>query len=324
MNPDSTISAIRPSMIALVSTTMCGSPRRGVAPLGGRRPADEPDRLGRQQQVLAAWRPSGPPSRARGTATRRAAATSRRVAASATAAGRAGGPSAGRAAGRRRPSRTRRSTAPGRARIEPARGHDREVRQDREADDEPGDDPGDQSRRRRRSRRSRRTSRPAGRGEGEPDEAAERGAEQADIADQRVARRPPARRSPARERSGAAVSLASRRVRSPRAGALRRAPPRSRREASDAADGPRPSTIGRAASPAPRRGTIARANPSRAASRSRRSRPAHRPQLAQQADLADRDRPGGTGRSRSDDARASASGRSSAGSSTVRPPARLT
>ena len=45
-----------------------------------------------------------------------------------------------------------------------------------------------------------------------------------------------------------------------------------------------------------------------------RARP--RPQLAEQADLADRDGPGATGRSRRDEARASASGRSRPGSST--------
>ena len=48
-----------------------------------------------------------------------------------------------------------------------------------------------------------------------------------------------------------------------------------------------------------------------------------RAQLAEQADLAESDGPGRTGRSRSEDASAIANGRSSAGSSTRSPPARL-
>ena len=51
MKPDSAISAIRPSMIALVSTTMWGSPGR-PASSSGLRPPEEPERLGGRRQVL--------------------------------------------------------------------------------------------------------------------------------------------------------------------------------------------------------------------------------------------------------------------------------
>ena len=62
-------------------------------------------------------------------------------------------------------------------------------------------------------------------------------------------------------------------------------------------------------------------SPRRAASRSRRSRPGHASQLARAGRPRRRPRScGRTGRSRSDDASAIASGRSSAGSSTERPP----
>ena len=53
MNPDSTISAIRPSMIALVSTTMCGSPVAAAVRPSVVRPADEADRLGGDEQVAS-------------------------------------------------------------------------------------------------------------------------------------------------------------------------------------------------------------------------------------------------------------------------------
>ena len=72
--------------------------------------------------------------------------------------------------------------------------------------------------------------------------------------------------------------------------------------------------------PAERRPRPARLAPARARSARAEAQPgrlaqpaleaADRPQLAEQADLADRDRPGPTGRSRSDEARARASGRS--------------
>ena len=100
MNPDSTISAIRPSMIALVSTTMCGSPRRAasgsLAP--GRR--TRPDGLGRERSGRPAWRPSARACRGPGRARRRAAATCRTAAGLRQREGRGAGPSAGRRSGR--------------------------------------------------------------------------------------------------------------------------------------------------------------------------------------------------------------------------------
>ena len=53
MNPDSTISAIRPSMIALVSTTIRGSPRDRPAPRSACRRPEDADGLCRDQEVLA-------------------------------------------------------------------------------------------------------------------------------------------------------------------------------------------------------------------------------------------------------------------------------
>ena len=111
MNPDSTISAIRPSMIALVSTTMCGSPVGGSsAPRpGGRRMS--PIGLGGDQQVVSLGdrQPEHPEPEEERDAERQPRPERRR--ASAPAAGRAAGPSAGRAAARRPRSRTRRSRA---------------------------------------------------------------------------------------------------------------------------------------------------------------------------------------------------------------------
>ena len=52
MKPDSTMSAIRPSMIALVSTTMRGSPAPASRPRS-RAGAGPADRLGRDDQVVA-------------------------------------------------------------------------------------------------------------------------------------------------------------------------------------------------------------------------------------------------------------------------------
>ena len=72
-----------------------------------------------------------------------------------------------------------------------------------------------------------------------------------------------------------------------------------------------------------RRGTIARAKPSRAASRSRRARPSIGRSSPVRPISPHSTVPGAIGRSRSDDASASASGRSIAGSSTVRPPTML-
>ena len=100
------------------------------------------------------------------------------------------------------------------------------------------------------------------------------------------------------------VSLASRAIPSPRAGRRRRrldAAVRSLRRPPSAASiasrrlptaTSRMPGIAGAHRAAGARGTIARSNPSRAASRSRRSSPATGAQLAEQADLADRDRPG--------------------------------
>ena len=109
----------------------------------------------------------------------------------------------------------------------------------------------------------------------------------------RSARRPGSRRP---ER---AVSLAS--PRRPRHGAPPvGAPPDGIAQVRDATmRGPRPG-----GAPRPGRGTIARANPSLAASRRRRSRPER--ELAEQAHLADHDRAGLIGRSRNEDASARA------------------
>ena len=179
MNPDSTISAIRPSMIAQVSTTMRGSPARRPRRLrAGLR--NDADRLGRDQQVLAlgdrqaehpeteeqrdAQRQPGPD----GGAERRQRQAEQEPHEQAEQQPDDGRDELG---GRR---------APGRARSARRR-HDRQVRQDREADDDPGDDQPRAG--------SRRTRRPANRPLGpppratEPDEAAERDAEQTDVAD---------------------------------------------------------------------------------------------------------------------------------------------
>ena len=160
---------------------------------------------------------------------------------------------------------------------QPAGRDDREVRQDREADDEPGDDPGGEqpAARVRLPRRGR-----ADRGQGEPDEAAEGGAEEADVADHVVPRVVPSRR-----RRGAVARRSTpqppepsiaRRCPPPRgadrSGRRSTAPPRSPRGGRDGDDleaGDRRERRRRA----PGRGTIARPNPSRAASRSRRSSP---------------------------------------------------
>ena len=112
MKPDSAMSAIRPSMIALVSTTMCGSPRGGAAVLGaGRRTM--PDRLGGEQQILAFGdgQPDHPQPEEERDPERQPGPRGLRQAA--TAASPAGGPSAGPAAGRRPRSRTPRSRAAG-------------------------------------------------------------------------------------------------------------------------------------------------------------------------------------------------------------------
>ena len=66
---------------------------------------------------------------------------------------------------------------------EPLGGHDRQVRQDREPDDHPGDDPGGQKGARVVAAREQAV---AGGGQGQSDGASERGAKDADVADQAV------------------------------------------------------------------------------------------------------------------------------------------
>ena len=71
MKPDSTISAMRPSMIALVSTTMCGSPRRPRAALApGRRTRPTASAAMTRSWRLATVRPSIPSPRKMETAER--------------------------------------------------------------------------------------------------------------------------------------------------------------------------------------------------------------------------------------------------------------
>ena len=187
MNPDSTISAIRPSMIALVSTTMCGSPAASSVSSAGARPADEADRLGGEQQVLALGDGQAEHPEPEEQRHARAAATSRAAPRTPTAADRAAGPSAARAAARRRPSRTRRSTARWTARKSHVAGTT--VRYGRIAKPTTSQaaiqaisqmpplgvtstPPAGVT-----------TSSPAGLASAEPDQAAERDAEQADVAD---------------------------------------------------------------------------------------------------------------------------------------------
>ena len=114
MNPDSTISAIRPSMSTLVSTTIVRVALGLLVasrPAGGSGPRPRPRRSGR-----TAWRRSGPSCRGPGTARSRAAARCPAGPRSGPAGGRAAGPAAGRRTGRGSRPRTRRSTAPGPAR----------------------------------------------------------------------------------------------------------------------------------------------------------------------------------------------------------------
>ena len=138
--PDSAMSAIRPSMIALVSTRIRGPvdpSELGHRSDGGcralrRRPADR-----------GAWRPSARPSPGPGRRDTRAAPTVPIGAGSADT----GSPSS-------RPSTRPRnspmiavtnsaSTAAGTARSDGERRNDRQVRQQREPEDRPGDDPAD-------------------------------------------------------------------------------------------------------------------------------------------------------------------------------------
>ena len=72
-SPDSTMSAMRPSMIALVSTTMCGVARPATAGFAGSAPAAARRAPRRPRGGPGAWRRSGPPCPGRGRARRRAA-----------------------------------------------------------------------------------------------------------------------------------------------------------------------------------------------------------------------------------------------------------
>ena len=78
---------------------------------------------------------------------------------------------------------------------EPERGDDRQVRQDGEPDDDPGDDPGGQERAGVRAVREERLAVDLDARQREADQTAERGAKDADVADQRIPRRFPTSRA---------------------------------------------------------------------------------------------------------------------------------
>ena len=167
-------------MIALVSTTIRGSPLRASsrAPIAA---LEEADGLAPRRSGRAASRRSARASRARGRARRRAAATSPH------GAGRfdSGKPSSRPIS---RPS-SRPMTAVTNSAVERSStreishvgGHERQVRQDREADHDPGDDPRGQQEAGVAGVPEQAATRV---GEDEPDEAAERGTQETDIADQ--------------------------------------------------------------------------------------------------------------------------------------------
>jgi len=190
MNPDSTISAIRPSMMALVSTTIRGSPRDVPVPrsaTGGRKIPTASAAISRSLR-LATVRPSMPSPRKIETPERQEL------------------PPRIRQSGKRKPEQQphqqtqqqpddRRDELGGGQLLdladEPLGRHDREVRQDREPDDHPGHDPGDQVGARVVMAREQPS---AGGGQGQPDGATEGPPKNADVADQagslRQSRRP--------------------------------------------------------------------------------------------------------------------------------------
>ena len=266
MKPDSTISAIRPSMIALVSTTMCGSPTR--RPLAGSlvRAPDEPDRLGGQEQVGAlGHRQAEHPEPEQQRDPQRQPGPQRRV-----------------EVGERQPEEQAhqqpdqqaddgRHELGGRQVLdlaqEPARRDDGQVRQDREADHDPGEDPRRQEGAAVWHVAEQLAAFELDGGERETNEATESGPKDADVADQRslvgsgrsrVARSAPADGQPsiagtasprAGGRSARAASIASRRVAtwvtsSPSIGARVRA---ARRTRHDRPPEPEPSRLAQAA-----------------------------------------------------------------------------
>ena len=317
MKPDSTISAMRPSMIALVSTTMCGSPRPAPSPLGV-RPADEPDGLGGDQQVLPLG--DGQSEHAEAEEERHAERQPRPP--------RLGEADSGKPSRRpmSRPSR-RPMTAVTNSAVDSsstrAISHvaGTTVRYGRIAkpDDDPGDHPGrderpgvagvaEQARRRRRRGRARRAPPARHPGHGDSGSIHPRGS---------------SRRRPDRAAARRGVSLASparRRHDARRVGARRgRDRVAQRRDLDD----PQARDVRRGARRGPVEARWRVVKPSRAASRSRRS--SRRPAAARPGARPRRSRPSPatTGRSRSDDARARATGRSRPGSPTLRPPARF-
>ena len=283
------MSAIRPSMIALVSTRIRGHGRRSPS---ARPRADEAHRLRRGDQVVPLGDGQADHRRARGRSRCRAARRSRSAPAGWTAAGRAAGPAGGP---RNSPMIavtnsavdscwTARSAASAGitvrygSSVKPST-----IQATTHADDE-----------QRRARRGL-EDRQLRDDEGDPDEPAEGGSQEADgsdhvglewprsagrrrspVVDGRrsiVGARQPSTRVPASTVTGRRSGASSR---SPVGPAGRRAPrrasPRARRGGSRPARRRCPATSG-GAPPRPA-GTIARSNPSRAASRSRRSSPA--------------------------------------------------
>ena len=205
-------------------------------------------------------------------------------------------------------------------RISQVAGHDRQVRQQREADDDPGDDPqrpagrprtGCRGRAPRRKRRARARRGPRARPRG--------GGYSGSMGPSAAVRRPPGR-----ERPGRAVSLASPGRASPRGpGAVDERHLDRRRASVAASTTARPAPRAAAGPAGRRRGTIARPKPRRAASRSRRSSPTTPRSSPSSPTSPIATVPGAIGRSRSDEASARATGRSRPGSATDSPPARL-
>ena len=287
-------------------------PARLVVRLG---PAEEAERLGRGGQVLPLGDRSARPCPAPGRGRPPAAATGRAARAGSTA----GCP---RSMPINRPMR-RPTTAVTNSAVESAwvwrtihwAGTIGEVGQDREADHDPGHDPGRQEEPvvgaapvEDRAERG---------GQPEPDDPTQSGAEDADVPDHRGRCAPARGRGTAGPMAARAVSLASpgRRV-----SASSAAPIASRRVATATTSSPS------IAGEAPESGRARDHGPDepetgRLAQATLETRDAA--QLAEQAHLADGDRPAPTGRSRSEEARARASGRSRPGSSRLRPPARL-
>ena len=143
------MSAIRPSMSTLVSTTIVGvAGSAAPRPVGvGRRTGRSPRPRAMRSLALRDRQAHHPEAEEERDPERQPRAERRRE--RPRAAGRAAGPSAGRAAGPPRPSTNSAVDSSWTRSISQPRRHDREVRQDREADDDPGDRPTRRAERRR-------------------------------------------------------------------------------------------------------------------------------------------------------------------------------